>query len=277
VRAGPTAEAVEDFLACGQRLTDRGTRHPGMIPWQSNAALALQRLDRPRDAQGLGVARALGIALRAAGLVRGGPAGLAMLDEAASVLARSSARLEQARALTDLGAALRRANRRAEAREPLRRGLDLAVRCHATPLVERARGELVAAGARPRRAVSGVDALTPSELRVARMAAEGMSNRAIAQALFVTVKTVEVHLGSAYRKTWCPVARRTSGRAGGRPASRSGERARNSSCEPRLTGGRGCHGLRARTAPFAPGASNHTVSTSTNPVSRSQVPYSAGV
>jgi len=107
---GRFAEAVEDFLACGKRLTDRGTRHPGMVPWQSNSALALQRLNQPLDAQRLadqeldlarrlGVARALGIALRAAGLVGGGPAGLAMLDEAASVLARSSARLEHARAL----------------------------------------------------------------------------------------------------------------------------------------------------------------------------------
>lgn len=208
---GRFAEAVEDFLACGKRLTARGTRHPGMIPWQSNAALALQRLDQPLDARRfvdaeleqarrLGVARALGIALRAAGLVHGGAVGLAMLEEAASVLARSSARLEQARALTDFGAALRRANRRADAREPLRRALDLAVQCHAAPLADLARQELVAAGARPRRAISGVDALTPSELRVARMAAEGMGNRAIAQALFVTVKTIEVHLGSAYRK-----------------------------------------------------------------------------
>jgi DNA-binding CsgD family transcriptional regulator len=208
---GRFAEAAEDFLACGKRLTDRGTRHPGMVPWQSNAALALQRLDQPLEAQRLvdqeleqarrlGVARALGIALRAAGLVHGGAVGLAMLDEAASVLARSSARLEQARALTDFGAALRRANRRTEAREPLRRALDLAAQCHAAPLADRAGQELVAAGARPRRAISGVDALTPSELRVARMAAEGMANRAIAQALFVTVKTIEVHLGSAYRK-----------------------------------------------------------------------------
>jgi DNA-binding CsgD family transcriptional regulator len=212
---GRFAEAAEDFLACGKRLTARGTRHPGMVPWQSNAALALQRLDQPLDAQRLvgveleqarrlGVARALGIALRAAGLVRGGADGLAMLDEAASVLARSSACLEQARALTDLGAALRRANRRTEAREPLRRGLDLAAQCHAAPLADRARQELIAAGARPRRAISGVDALTPSELRVARMAAEGMGNRAIAQALFVTVKTIEVHLGSAYRKLGVP-------------------------------------------------------------------------
>jgi DNA-binding CsgD family transcriptional regulator len=83
---------------------------------------------------------------------------------------------------------------------PILRAVDLAVQCHAAPLADRAGQELVAAGARPRRTSTGVDALTPSELRVARMAAEGMGNRAIAQALFVTIKTIEVHLGSAYRK-----------------------------------------------------------------------------
>ncbi|HTF50419.1 MAG TPA: AAA family ATPase [Pseudonocardia sp.] len=208
---GRFADAVEDFLASGKRLAARGTRHPGMLAWRSNAALALIHLDQSREARQLadeeldlarrlGVPRALGIALRAAGLVRGGPAGVALLEEAATVLARSSARLEQARALADYGAALRRANRRTESREPLRRALDLAVQCGAAPLADRARQDLVAAGVRPRRAASGVDALTPSELRVVRMAADGMGNRAIAQALFVTIKTVEVHLSSAYRK-----------------------------------------------------------------------------
>ncbi|HJT03138.1 MAG TPA: helix-turn-helix transcriptional regulator, partial [Pseudonocardiaceae bacterium] len=83
----------------------------------------------------------------------------------------------------------------------LRRALDLAARCGATPLVERAREEALAAGARPRRPwASGVHALTPSELRVARLAAQAMSNREIAQALFITTKTVSDHLTSAYRK-----------------------------------------------------------------------------
>lgn len=208
---GRFAEAVDDFLACGQRLTARGIRHPGILAWRSSAALALQSLDQRQEAfrlvdeeldlaRRLDVPRALGIALRAAGLLRGGRDGIALLEEATGLLARSAARLEEARALADLGAALRRAGHRTEAREPLRRALDLAVRCDAAPLATRAREELVAAGARPRRAADGVGALTPSELRVARMAAEGMGNRAIAQALFVTVKTVEMHLGSTYRK-----------------------------------------------------------------------------
>jgi DNA-binding CsgD family transcriptional regulator len=61
--------------------------------------------------------------------------------------------------------------------------------------------ELLAAGARPRRtALSGIESLTPSELRVTQLAADGMTNREIAQALFVTEKTVETHLGHVFPK-----------------------------------------------------------------------------
>jgi DNA-binding CsgD family transcriptional regulator len=72
----------------------------------------------------------------------------------------------------------------------------------ATALHERARTELAATGARPRRVMllSGPDSLTPSERRIAELAAIGHSNREIAQALFVTPKTVEYHLRNAYRK-----------------------------------------------------------------------------
>jgi DNA-binding NarL/FixJ family response regulator len=139
--------------------------------------------------------------VRASGLVQGGTRGLDLLADAVTVLEPSPARLEYARALTDLGAALRRANRRAAARDPLRQALDVADACGASPLAERARQELRAAGGRPRRPrISGVEALTASERRIAAMAADGPSNPEIAQALFITKKTVEAHLGSAYRK-----------------------------------------------------------------------------
>jgi DNA-binding NarL/FixJ family response regulator len=134
-------------------------------------------------------------------LVEGGQQGLALLREAVEVLTDSPAKLEHAKARTELGAALRRANRRSEAREQLRHALELATICSATSLAARAESELLATGARPRRiALSGVDSLTPSERRVAEMAAEGPTNREIAQALFVTQRTVEVHLTSIYRK-----------------------------------------------------------------------------
>jgi DNA-binding NarL/FixJ family response regulator len=103
--------------------------------------------------------------------------------------------------MVELGAALRRANKRAEARELLKEGIDLAVRCSSQPLVEHAEAELAATGARPRRLLlSGVESLTASERRVADFAAKGLSNKDIAQTLFVTTKTVEVHLSNVYRK-----------------------------------------------------------------------------
>ena len=134
--------------------------------------------------------------------------GSSALREAVDLLGGTRARLSTPQALVDLGAALRRANRRKEARGPLREGLDRAHRCGAKALEERARTELEATGARPRKAVlTGVESLTPSERRVARMAAEGMTNREIAQSLFVTAKTVETHLRHVYPKL--DVAKRT--------------------------------------------------------------------
>jgi DNA-binding NarL/FixJ family response regulator len=182
------------------------------MPWRSEAALALLQLERVTEARPLaeeelerartwGAPRALGAALRVAGLVEGGADGLALLREAVEVLCESSAKLEQAKARHELGAALRRGNRRTQAREQLRRAVELATICGATPLAARAESELLATGARPRRiALTGLESLTPSERRVAELAAEGPTNREIAQALFVTPKTVEVHLSHAYRK-----------------------------------------------------------------------------
>jgi ATP/maltotriose-dependent transcriptional regulator MalT len=153
------------------------------------------------EARRAGLPRSAGIALRTRGLLEGGERGLRDLREAAEVLAASAARLEHARALVELGAALRRANQRTAARAPLRTGLDLAHRCGAVRLALRARAELLTAGAKPRRAVlTGLEALTASERRVAELAVAGMSNPEIAQALFVTLSTVEGHLRQTYRK-----------------------------------------------------------------------------
>jgi len=179
--------------------------------WRSALALAVAAEDPGQarlladselaDARRAGLPRAAGIALRTRGVLEGGKRGLDDLREAAEVLAASGARLEHARALVELGAALRRANQRTAARDPLRSGLDLAHRCGAVRLAQRARDELLTAGAKPRRAVlTGLEALTASERRVAELAAAGMSNPDIAQALFVTLSTVEGHLRHAYRK-----------------------------------------------------------------------------
>ncbi len=148
-----------------------------------------------------GVRRAVGGALRVSGLVHGGMEGLEQLRQAVEILAESPSLLWRAEALVDYGAALRRHGQRTAARDPLREGMDLAHRCGAAPLTERAADELRAAGARPRRMTeAGADALTPSERRVAELAAAGKTNKDIAQSLFVTLRTVEMHLSNAYTK-----------------------------------------------------------------------------
>src|SRR5262249_46032290 len=134
----------------------------------------------------------LGVALRTLGAVS---ADLGIQEEAVAVLAGSEARVEHAVALVEFGAALRRSGQRREARDRLAEGMDLADRCGADAVAERAHAELLQAGARPRRrALSGADALTPSERRVADLAASGLTNKEIAQSLFVTLRTVEMHL-----------------------------------------------------------------------------------
>ena len=143
----------------------------------------------------------LGQALTVSGLIRGGDEGLAQLHEAVAQLERSPARRELARSLIELGAALRRGGERRAAREPLRRALDIAAAGGLVATARRAQEELRVTGAKLRRAESsGLDSLTPSERRIVELATDGASNPEIAQALFVTVKTVEMHLGNAYRK-----------------------------------------------------------------------------
>ena len=147
---------------------------PSFLPWRSQAALAHLALGQPELAERLtaeevelarafGAPRALGVATRAAGVVAGGERGASLLREAIEIFDHADAKLERARALTDLGALLRRRNRRTEARELLRDALDVADRSRAQPLAEYAETELRATGARPRRVLlTGLDSLTAS-------------------------------------------------------------------------------------------------------------------
>ena len=203
-------KAVSGLLELGRRLRGWGLERP-VPPWRSRAArLLATRGDgdhaRRLAAEELAAARlwggreVLGIALRGTGLVAE-PVDLAALEASVDALDGGLARLEHARSLVELGAARRRGRERSAAREPLERGMELAHRCGAAGLAEHARTELRAAGARPRRLVrTGTDALTPSERRVAELAAEGRTNRQIAAALYVTVATVETHLRHAFQK-----------------------------------------------------------------------------
>ena len=195
----------------GYRRWPRNELNPTWAPWRSLEAQALDGLGRREPAMALledeielarrwGAPGALGHALRLLATMR--PAGaLALLQEAVQITEGSTAHLEHARSLVAMGLAMQRAGRGADARDPLQRGLEAAGRCGARTLAEQARAGLLATGARPRRdAVTGPAALTLSERRVADLAAEGRRNREIAQALYVSTKTVEVHLTSVYRK-----------------------------------------------------------------------------
>lgn len=209
---GRTEEGLKSLLECGRRFEAHGWHNPSFLNWRPEAALALHALGRIDEARTLvtddlrlarqwGAPWALGKALRVTGLLTGGDTGVKLLQEAVSVLSTSPARLEYANALADSGAALRRAGQRATARAPLRQALALATQCGADPLIKQVRSELAAAGGRFRRTdLTGPGALSPSERRVAELAASGRTNKQIAQQLFVTTKTVEVHLSAAYRK-----------------------------------------------------------------------------
>jgi DNA-binding CsgD family transcriptional regulator len=214
-------DALEDALEAGRRCRATwGSMGPGVVAWRSTAALA--RLDlgaseraRALAQEELALARERGLRrviirdLRILAFAAKGTRTLDLLAEAVKVgRAADAPRLEYVNALVDLGAATRRANQRTAARHPLRMGLELAERGGAAALARRAREELEATGARSRRVMlSGINALTPSERRVANLAARGLTTRQIAQVLFVTPKTVEFHLRHVYRKLDIPSSR----------------------------------------------------------------------
>jgi ATP/maltotriose-dependent transcriptional regulator MalT len=176
--------ALENLLAAGDLLARLRSPSPTTASWRSDAALAHLALGARDEARALAAEevalaetfaapRALGVALRAAGLAEGSQHGIELLEKAVRVLDASAARLEQARAMADLGAALRRVGQQTQSREILRSALDLAHHCGALALAERARSELIAAG---------------------------LSNHDIAQQLFITARTVEGHLTHTYQK-----------------------------------------------------------------------------
>jgi len=210
--AGDVDRGVAELLETADWVEAQGEPSPGA--WHYPAALVDGLLAQARRSEASAVARAwlarteafgalttLGMAQRAVALTETGETQLQGLWQAETTLKASPSKSEHARALLEVGAALRRCGQRAAAREPLSRALDQATRCGAALIAARARDELTATGARPRRdRLTGVDALSPSERRVADLVATGMTNREVASALFISRKTVEHHLGSLYTK-----------------------------------------------------------------------------
>ena len=212
VAEGDVDGGVRDVLHYGAVCEALGRRNPGYFPWRSTAAAALVPLGRRDEAATLardeyvqaeltGVPGARGRALGTLAAAQRGDDAVATATAAVELSAGSPLVLDAAEARIVLGRALRLVGRREQAREPLRQALDTATRIDAQPMAERARHELLATGARPRRpALRGVAALTPTELRVASLAAQGLTNRQLAHTLYVSPKTIETHLAAAYRK-----------------------------------------------------------------------------
>jgi DNA-binding CsgD family transcriptional regulator len=213
---GHHEEALRDHLECGRRMEQRGARNPAVHPWRSYAALAYVNTGRKSEAFPLieeelelagkwGTSTALGVALRAAGLVVGGYTGNSLLADSVSALRDSPVKVELATSLADWGVALRDAGRRVEARSTLRRAHELAKACGAVPLTARTSLELRVAGGRTSKSGPADPAvLTTREREVAHRAAAGLANRKIAEELGVTQRTVELHLTQSYRKLGIP-------------------------------------------------------------------------
>lgn len=210
---GHMEQALEAASAAGQSFLAAGGQNPAVVPWHTETAYCLHRLGRSDEAltvahEELRLARnwsapqAWGHALRVAGILEPDPAeSLSLMEQALHRLQNSVARLEYAKALTDYAAALRRRGKRAEARQHLDQALPIAETSDAVALQHQIVQEYKMIKARPRRySSSGWEATTPSERRVSARAATGMTNREIAKELFITPKTVELHLSNVYRK-----------------------------------------------------------------------------
>jgi DNA-binding CsgD family transcriptional regulator len=229
IARGAREAGVADILTVGERELRFGGLTPAAMAWRSTAAIALAAAGEEKRArklaseelslaQDFGTERAIGIALRGVAMTEASTKRIDRLHESIAHLERSDAVLELARSLIELGTALRRDRHNIDAREPLRRAAELARACGARATEQRALDELGASGERPQAAGGGTalaDELTPSELRAARMAAAGRSNKEIAESLFVTPRTIEVHLTRSYRKLGISSRRQLAAALGG--------------------------------------------------------------
>ncbi|WP_045309375.1 LuxR family transcriptional regulator [Lentzea aerocolonigenes] len=193
--------ALEDLLEAGRRLAEREMPNPALLAWRHHAVRAYLALGNKDDAARLaheeldlakrwGSTRVVGTALMSVGISTDD---VDVLAEAEQLLASSPHRLLHAQSLYWLGHHLRRKGRTEAAAPHLRRAFELARRLSAHPLAKLAGDEV-------RDEDDQVQGLTKQENRVARMAAQGLTNRQIAEMLHLTRRTVELHLSSAYRK-----------------------------------------------------------------------------
>jgi ATP/maltotriose-dependent transcriptional regulator MalT len=210
---GDFERAYAEASEAGELREQQGRPNPAWTPWRSTASLALSHLGRREEAARLadveleraerfGAPVPIMSALHARTVAEADDqARLALCERALGIAARGVAPLQSMRIRLEKGSTLARMGHRVEARGALRRALADADAVGALLLAERARRELVATGLRPRQAaLEGPAALTPRQRQVCELAAAGKGNRAIAQELFLSVKTVETHLAAGYRK-----------------------------------------------------------------------------
>jgi DNA-binding NarL/FixJ family response regulator len=204
--------ALEHLFHCGRGLAEADIGNPMLVPWWLDTVCVLARLDRRPEAmvvaeQGQaaadrwGTVESTGLGLTVAGWAAPGQAGADMLSEARRLLADTPAQLLRIPAEVGYGRALLQLGDVVGARRQLREGVDLAIRWGWPTMGAQAREMLVAAGGRVHRVRRRrLDLLTAAERRVVDLAAAGAANRKIGETLFVTLRTVETHLSSAYRK-----------------------------------------------------------------------------
>lgn len=211
-RRGDMQSALSNFLAAGGTLTVFGTTNPSVMRWRTMAGLAAKALGDLelatehinhglRLAQAFGIKQEVGAALRAKAALTTGSERRRLLKQSLTTLEDSGNALDLAETLCELGGEVRRSGQRVRSRELLTRAMDIAYRNGALALVKRAREELLASGARPRRPVTtGVGSLTPTERRVAGLAAKGLTNPEIAERLYLAKSTVAWHLRHVFLK-----------------------------------------------------------------------------
>lgn len=211
-RRGDMQAALTNFLAAGRTLSVFGTSNPAVMRWRTMAGLAAKAIgdldlaaelidQGLRLAEAFGISHEIGAALRAKAALVTGAERQTLLQQSLAVLEESGNALDLAETLCELGAEVRRSGQRVRSRELLSRAMDIAYRNGALSVVNRAREELLASGARPRRPlISGVGSLTPTEQRVAALAADGLTNPAIAERLYLAKSTVAWHLRHVFLK-----------------------------------------------------------------------------
>ncbi len=211
-------EAAEQLGVAGEFALSAKIGDPVLFDWAANLVEAYFRSGQPeqaaraqrsveREAEGTGRAAELAVAARCRGLLAGSlDEGRREFDVALRWHAESAQPFEQARTQLCYGEFLRRHRLRSEARVQLSSAQAAFSRLGAAVWARRAEAELKASGVKSsglrsrRREPSATQELTPQELQVALVVAEGVTNAEAAARLFLSPKTIEYHLSNAYRK-----------------------------------------------------------------------------